>query len=236
MASAKQIRLVTEDKRRTWIKLTFVPSCAQMRLQLLHFHGVFKTSWTLWDLMSIFSSSKRLWKTTEFHRKQWNQRKYMLTKTRELRRNIFYCFPTLPYALHACVYIYIRQLSSLGCQRCGLWIWLSLLAIFNTLFWVYADSFFTTENGQNTKILEVDVSTGAQSINTERASWSESPLFHISSHSKAFFSSSYISPCEKLRLKVTSTCLNRTVPTHKLGPSKYWKAKLAADRMRQFQL
>ena len=92
--------------------------------------------------------------------------------------------------------------------------------------------FFTTENGQNTKILEVDVSTGAQSINTE----SESPLFHISSHSKAFFSSSYISPCEKLRLKVTSTCLNRTVPTHKLGPSKYWKAKLAADRMRQFQL
>ena len=41
----KTIRLITQDKKRTWIweiKLTFVPSCCQMRLQLLHFHAVFK--------------------------------------------------------------------------------------------------------------------------------------------------------------------------------------------------
>ena len=42
----------------------------------------------------------------------------------------------------------------LGHPRAGLSIWLSLLAIFNTLFWVYADFFFLREN-ENTKILEV---------------------------------------------------------------------------------
>ena len=43
---SKTIRLIKQDKKCTWIceiKLTFVPSCAQMRLQLLHFHAVFKT-------------------------------------------------------------------------------------------------------------------------------------------------------------------------------------------------
>ena len=55
-------------------------------------------------------------------------------------------------ALRACVYIYIRQLSSFRAYI-GLSIWLSLLAIFNTLFWFYAK--IARENRQNTEILEV---------------------------------------------------------------------------------
>ena len=35
------------------IQPTFVPSCSQMRLQLLHFHAVFKTWPTFQELMSI---------------------------------------------------------------------------------------------------------------------------------------------------------------------------------------
>ena len=44
-------------------------------------------------------------------------------------------------ALRACVYIYIRQLSSFRAPTLWLSIWLSLLAIFNTLFWVYFNLF-----------------------------------------------------------------------------------------------
>ena len=44
-------------------------------------------------------------------------------------------------ALRARVYIYIRQLSSFRAPTLCLSIWLSLLAIFNTLFWVYANIF-----------------------------------------------------------------------------------------------
>ena len=47
-------------------------------------------------------------------------------------------------ALCACVYIYIRQLSS----------FIDLTVIFNTLFRVYTN-FFSQENRQNMKILEV---------------------------------------------------------------------------------
>ena len=43
-------------------------------------------------------------------------------------------------ALHACVYIYIEA-ALLGRPHCGLSTWLLLLAIFNTLFWVYDNSF-----------------------------------------------------------------------------------------------
>ena len=44
----------------------------------------------------------------------------------------------------------------LGHPRFGLSIWLSLLAMFNTFFWVYAICFFFSRgNGWNTKILEV---------------------------------------------------------------------------------
>ena len=41
----KTIKLITQDKKRTWIceiKLTFVPSCSRVRRQLLYFHAVFK--------------------------------------------------------------------------------------------------------------------------------------------------------------------------------------------------
>ena len=49
----KTIRIITQDKkcaRICEIKLTFVPSCSQMRLQLLHFHAVFKTWPTFQEL------------------------------------------------------------------------------------------------------------------------------------------------------------------------------------------
>ena len=54
--------------------------------------------------------------------------------------------------LCAPVFIFTSGSSALlGCPRCGLSIWLSLLAIFNTLFWVYVN--FFGKNGQNTKRL-----------------------------------------------------------------------------------
>ena len=56
------IKLITQDKKRTWIceiKLTFVPSCAQMKLQLLDFHAVFKTWPTFHEQTSIFTFRKR---------------------------------------------------------------------------------------------------------------------------------------------------------------------------------
>ena len=55
-------------------------------------------------------------------------------------------------ALCTCVFIFTSGSSALlGCPHWGLSIWLSLLAIFNTLFWVYVN--FFGENGQNTKRL-----------------------------------------------------------------------------------
>ena len=78
-------------------------------------------------------------------------------------------------ALCACVYIYIWQLS---CSRCGLSIWLLLLAIFNTLLCL-CQLFFLWENGQNTKVHHSRMTrkwppkvttVGVQSINTEKDS------------------------------------------------------------------
>ena len=53
-----------QDKKRTWIceiKLAIVPSWAQMRLQLLHFHAVFKTWPTFQELTSNVSFRRRRW-------------------------------------------------------------------------------------------------------------------------------------------------------------------------------
>ena len=79
----KTIKLITQDKKRTWIceiKLTFVPSCSRVRRQLLHFHVVCKT-WSIFQqLSSIFSFRKRRWRQLKFsenRNKQWNQRKYV---------------------------------------------------------------------------------------------------------------------------------------------------------------
>ena len=47
-------------------------------------------------------------------------------------------------ALMLCATVFIFTSGSsalLGRPRCGLWIWLSLLAIFNTLFWGYANEY-----------------------------------------------------------------------------------------------
>ena len=48
----KTIKLITKDKKRTWIceiKLTFVPSCSQMRLQLLKIPNLTTTTTTSTD-------------------------------------------------------------------------------------------------------------------------------------------------------------------------------------------
>ena len=51
----QQNNKANHTRQRTWIceiKLTFVPSCSQMRLQLLHFHAVFKT-WSTFRFVSF---------------------------------------------------------------------------------------------------------------------------------------------------------------------------------------
>ena len=82
--------------------------------------------------------------------------------------------------LMLCAFLFTSGSSALlGRPRCGLSMWLSLLAIFNTLFWVYANLFHEKtdktrkysksaifvwyENGRRWLL-------GAQSINTERVS------------------------------------------------------------------
>ena len=83
--------------------------------------------------------------------------------------------------LCAPVFIFTSSSSALlGRPRCGLSIWLSLLAIFNTLFGVYGISFFTRkrtkdENTRKSSFFVIYENgrrrlRGAQSINTERAS------------------------------------------------------------------
>ena len=102
---SKTIRLITQDKRRTWIceiKMTFVPSCSQMRLQLLHFHTVFKTWPTFQELTSIVSFRRRRWSQRNFSENrniQGNQSKDMLSRIGGLWRNIFETsLPTLVLA------------------------------------------------------------------------------------------------------------------------------------------
>ena len=54
------------------------------------------------------------------------------------------CFKEVLSVLMLCTPVFIFTSGSsalLGHPRCGLSIWLSLLAIFNTLFWVYANFF-----------------------------------------------------------------------------------------------
>ena len=107
----KTIRLITQDKKRAWIceiKLTFVPSWSQMRLQLLHFHAVFKTWLTFQELTSINSFRRRRWSerdSGENRNIQGNQRNDMLNKIRGLVRNFF-----LPPDVAVAVLVCLRSL------------------------------------------------------------------------------------------------------------------------------
>ena len=87
-----------------------------------------------------------------------------------------------PSVLMLCAPVFIFTSGSsalLGRPRCGLSIWLSLLAIFNTLFWVYAN-FFTRKRTKHETYSKSAIFVwyengrrwllGAQSINTERVS------------------------------------------------------------------
>ena len=78
-----------------------------------------------------------------------------------------------------CVYIYIQQLSSCGFYRSD---WLLLLAIFNTLFWVYAH-FFHEKMDKTQKYLQSVIFVlyengrqqllGAQSTEKASLTWGE---------------------------------------------------------------
>ena len=72
--------------------MTFLPSCSQMRLQLLHFHAVFKMWPTFQELTSTVSFRRRRWSQRNFSENrniQGNQSKDVLSKIRGLRRTIF---------------------------------------------------------------------------------------------------------------------------------------------------
>ena len=75
----KTIRLITQDKnaRECEIKLIFVPSCSQMRLQLLHFHAIFKTWPTFLELRPIVFFIRTALESTEFY-----QNTYRVTKVK----------------------------------------------------------------------------------------------------------------------------------------------------------
>ena len=62
-------------------------------------------------------------------------------------RRLLACFPWSSLTVNAVRPVFIFTSSSsalLGRPRCALSIWLSLLAVFNTLFWVYANLFVFT--------------------------------------------------------------------------------------------
>ena len=71
-----------------------MPSCSQMRLQLLHFHSVFKTWPTFQELTSIVSFRRRRWSQGNFGKNrniQGKQSKDILSKTR-ITKKYFSCF------------------------------------------------------------------------------------------------------------------------------------------------
>ena len=84
----------------------------------------------------------------------------LMLKNAKININQFarkYWFSSALSVLMLCTPVFIFTSGSsalLGRPRCGSSIWLSLLAIFNAFFWVYAN-FFSRENRQNTKVLEV---------------------------------------------------------------------------------
>ena len=74
-------------------KLTFVPSCSQMSLQLLHLHAVFKTWSTFQELTPIVSFRRRGWSQRDFvgnRNIQSKQSKDLFNKIRGLWREVFF--------------------------------------------------------------------------------------------------------------------------------------------------
>ena len=91
--------------------------------------------------------------------------------------------------LMLCAPVFIFASGSLALLEhplCGLLTWLSLLAIFNTLFWVHAN--FPPEKTEKTRKYSksADVNTDVQSINTERASLTLSLSPGVISHEFLF--------------------------------------------------
>ena len=118
-------------------------------MKAIYFHVVNRTKTRLSCYWNVYKTSKKIF--------------------REALSVLMLCTPVFIHVFTSC------SSALLGCRHCGLSIWLSLLAIFSTLFWVYV-KFFSQENGQNTQVRHLHKirkglrqSLGAQSINTERA-------------------------------------------------------------------
>ena len=89
-----------------WNKLTFVPSCSQMRLQLLHFHALFKTWLTFQELTSIVSLRRRCWSQeniSENRNIQGNQSKDMLIIKDKDYKEIFFLPPNVGITILICL-------------------------------------------------------------------------------------------------------------------------------------
>ena len=109
---------------------------------------------------------------------RWREVKFLIRPNNYLR--ILHSEALSVLVLCAPVFIFTSSSSALlGCPGCGLSVWLSLLAIFNTLFWVYVNFFKRKRTKhKNTRSLPFSCHTkigrrrllGAQSINTEKAS------------------------------------------------------------------
>ena len=114
--------------------------------------------------------------------------------------------------LRNCAPVFIFTTGSstlLGRPRCGLSIWLSLLAIFNTLFWVYANLFHektdkTRKYSKSAILVWYENSRrrllGAQSINSERVSLTKLSVAYA--FRRAFRSRSFIFKLVEMFLSV----------------------------------
>ena len=135
-------------------------------------------SWNWW----VWKFERKIWKS---HLKCRYSALWLIL--RKIASNI-YCHISFEYLkefkdfemLYAPVFIFTSGSSApLGRPRCGLSIWLSLLAIFNTLFWLYAN-LFHEKTDKTRKYWKSAIFLwykdgrrrllGAQSINTESAS------------------------------------------------------------------
>ena len=115
--------------------------------------------------------------------------------------------------LYVPVFIFTSGSSVLlGYPCCGLSIWLSLLGIFNTLFWVY-DNFISWANGQNMKWTNATEEarrsrTWLQLLTIRGLAESFRKLFRVfpDSCSVSFGNSCYV-VCKRTKMPVNSCCI-----------------------------
>ena len=87
-----------------WNKADICAVCSQMRLQLLHFHAVFKTCPTFQELTSIVSFRRRLWSQRNFsgNRNRATKVKMCLVKYEDYEE-VFFLPPDVGVAVLICL-------------------------------------------------------------------------------------------------------------------------------------